>query len=46
MAGMYTLLGLLAFALYVVLIISLAAAVTWVVVRFSPAKKPDTAPKT
>jgi hypothetical protein len=43
---MDTFLGLFAFALYVVLIISLAAAVTWVVVRFSPAKKPDATPKT
>ena len=46
MAGMDTFLGLLAFALYVVLIIGMAAAVTWVVVRFSPAKKPDAEPKT
>jgi hypothetical protein len=42
---MDTVLGLLAFALYVVLIIALAAAVTWAVVRFSPAKRPDATPK-
>jgi hypothetical protein len=42
---METVLGLLAFALYVVLIIGLAAAVTWAVVRFSPAKQPDATPK-
>ena len=42
---MATLLGLFAFALYIVLIISLAAAVTWAVVRFSPAKRPDATPK-
>jgi hypothetical protein len=46
MDGMATFLGLLAFALYIVLIISFAAGVTWVVVRFSPTKKPDAAPKT
>ena len=45
MDGMDTILGLLAFALYVVLIIGMAAAVTWVVVRVSPAKKPAEAPK-
>jgi hypothetical protein len=42
---MATLLGLLAFVAYIVVIIACAAAVTWVVVRFSPAKKPDAAPK-
>jgi len=34
-------LGLIAFVLYVVFIVGLAAAVTWLVVRFSPQKKPD-----
>jgi hypothetical protein len=42
---MATVLGLLEFVVYIVLIISLAAAVTWLVVRFSPAKKPDATPK-
>ena len=42
---MATLLGLLAFVAYIVAIIGLAAAVTWVVVRFSPTKKPDAEPK-
>jgi len=43
---MATVLGLLGFALYIVLIISFAAAVTWLVVKFSPAKRPDSTPKT
>ncbi|MBV8064452.1 MAG: hypothetical protein JOY73_02895 [Actinobacteria bacterium] len=41
-----TVLGLLAFVVFIAAIIGLAAALTWVVVRFSPSKKPDaTAPK-
>jgi hypothetical protein len=36
-------LGLLGFVIFIVCVISLAAAVTWVVVRYSPAKKPDEA---
>jgi hypothetical protein len=43
---MSTVLGLLAFIVFIVLVIALAAAVTWLVVRLSPAKKqPDAAPK-
>jgi len=38
-------LGLLAFALYILAIIAAAAGITWVVVRFSPSKKPDAAEK-
>jgi hypothetical protein len=34
-------LGLLAFVGYVLAIIGVAAAVTWVVVRLTPARKPD-----
>ena len=37
---MHTVLGLAAFV-----VISVAAGITWVVVRVSPAKKPDAAPK-
>jgi hypothetical protein len=33
-------LGLLAFALYVAVIVGTAAGVTWVVVRLTPSKKP------
>jgi hypothetical protein len=39
-------LGLVLFVVYIFAIISLAAGVTWLVVRLTPAKKPDTAPKT
>jgi hypothetical protein len=38
-------LGILLFAVFIVVIIAAAAGVTWVVVRFSPAKKPAEAPK-
>ena len=38
---MSTALGLLAFVAYVAAIVGIAAGVTWVVVRFSPAKKPN-----
>jgi hypothetical protein len=34
-------LGLLAFALYVVVIVGTAAGVTWIVVRLTPSKKPS-----
>jgi hypothetical protein len=34
-------LGLLAFALYVAVIVGTAAGVTWVVVRLTPSKKPS-----
>ena len=42
---MTTALGLLAFVVYIALVIAVAAGLTWLVVRLSPAKKPDTAPK-
>jgi hypothetical protein len=35
-------LGLIGFILYIALIISAAAGLTWVVVRLTPAKKPKT----
>jgi hypothetical protein len=42
---MTTALGLLAFVLYIAVVIAAAAGVTWIVVKLSPAKRPDTAPK-
>jgi hypothetical protein len=42
---MSTALGLAAFVLFIVSVISAAAGITWVVVRFSPSKKPDAAQK-
>jgi hypothetical protein len=39
------LLGLLAFVAYVLVIIGAAAGVTWVVVRLTPSRKPDTSAK-
>jgi hypothetical protein len=33
-------LGLLAFVVYIAVVIGVAAGITWVVVRLSPAKKP------
>jgi hypothetical protein len=41
---MVTVLGLLGLALFIASVISLAALVTWVVVKISPAKNPP--PKT
>jgi hypothetical protein len=39
-------LGLLAFALFIVAIIAAAAGITWLVVRLSPPqRKPDATPK-
>jgi hypothetical protein len=35
-------LGLLAFVVYIAAIISVAAGVTWLVVRITPTKKPPT----
>jgi hypothetical protein len=43
---MQSALGLVAFVLYILAIVSLAAGLTWVVVRLTPAKKPDATPKT
>jgi hypothetical protein len=41
---MSTVLGLLAFIVYMAAIVGLAAGITMVVVRFSPSKKPKTEP--
>ncbi|HUJ92970.1 MAG TPA: hypothetical protein VLW05_09730 [Gaiellaceae bacterium] len=38
-------LGLLLFAVFIVCVIAAAAGITWLVVKFSPGKKPETAPK-
>jgi hypothetical protein len=38
---MQTALGLIGFVIYILAIVAAAAGVTWVVVRLSPAKKPD-----
>jgi len=37
---METVLGLILFVVYIIGIIGLAAGITWLVVRLSPAKKP------
>ncbi len=42
---MSTALGLLAFLAYVVAVIAVAAAVTWVVVRLTPAQKRNGSPR-
>ncbi|HEX5245638.1 MAG TPA: hypothetical protein VFW41_00770 [Gaiellaceae bacterium] len=42
---MHTVLGLVAFVVFIAAVISVAAGITWLVVRLSPAKKPDAAPK-
>lgn len=42
---MTTVLGLLAFVIFIAAVIAVAAGVTWIVVRLSPAKKPGAAPK-
>jgi flagellar biogenesis protein FliO len=39
---MQTVLGLIGFVAYIAAVIALAAAVTWLVVRLTPAKKPKT----
>jgi hypothetical protein len=41
-----TALGLLAFVGYVIVIVGVAAAVTWVVVRLTPSRKPDDSART
>jgi hypothetical protein len=43
---MSTALGLIAFVVFIVCVIGVAAGITWLVVRLSPAKKPDATPKT
>jgi hypothetical protein len=42
----HTVLGLVLFVVYILAIVSLAAGVTWLVVRLTPAKKPKTEPTT
>jgi hypothetical protein len=42
---MSTALGLLGFAAYVGLIVGMAAAVTWLVVRLTPSRKPNGPPR-
>jgi hypothetical protein len=39
-------LGLVLFVVYILAIVSLAAGVTWLVVRLTPAKKPKPEPTT
>jgi hypothetical protein len=41
----HTVLGLIGVAAFIVVIISLAAAITWAVVRISPTDKGEAAPK-
>ncbi|MDX6465919.1 MAG: hypothetical protein QOI27_959 [Gaiellaceae bacterium] len=41
---MQSALGLLGFVLYIAVIVAVAAGVTWLVVKISPAKKRDSAP--
>ena len=41
--GMDNVLGLLAFVVYIAVVIAVAAGVTWLVVRLTPAKKPKAA---
>jgi hypothetical protein len=43
---MQSALGLLGFVVYIAVIITVAAGITWLVVRLTPAKKPDATPKT
>jgi hypothetical protein len=38
-------LGLVAFIVYIAVVIGVAAAVTWLVVKLSPAKKPESEPQ-
>ena len=41
---MQSALGLLGFVVYIAVIVAVAAGVTWLVVKLSPAKKTDTPP--
>jgi hypothetical protein len=43
---MHNVLGLAAFVVFIVAVISVAAGITWLVVRLAPPKKPDATPKT
>ena len=42
---MSNVLGVLAFLVYIVVVIAFAAGVTWLVVKLSPAKKPKSEPQ-
>ena len=42
---MSTVLGLIAFVVFIAAVVGAAAGITWVVVRVSPSKKPDEASK-
>jgi len=42
---MSNVLGILAFLLFIAVIVGLAAGITWAVVRLSPPKTPDATPK-
>ncbi len=42
---MTTVLGLLAFVAYILAVVGVAAGVTWLVVRLTPKKNADAAPK-
>ena len=42
---MSNVLGLIAFIVYIALVIGFAAGVTWLVVKLSPAKKPESEPQ-
>jgi hypothetical protein len=42
---MSNVLGLIAFVVFIAAVIAAAAGITWVVVRFSPPKTPDTQTK-
>jgi hypothetical protein len=42
---MHDALGLIGFVAYIAAIVTVAAAVTWLVVRLTPAKKPNATPK-
>jgi hypothetical protein len=43
---MNNVIGLLLFVVYIAAIVGAAAGITWIVVRLSPAKKPEDAPTT
>ena len=43
---MQSAIGLIGFVVYIAVIVAAAAGVTWLVVRLTPAKKPDATPKT
>jgi hypothetical protein len=43
---MVNVLGLIGFVLYCICVVAIAAAITWVVVKISPKKKPAEEPST